>query len=228
MKKHYFFVLLLFILPSIAYVDNTIYTWVDNNGQRHYSNTPHADARIVNLPKPTTIQDNNFPSKLDQINQNTPLSKTQNIRLISPKNNQSFHFMRHHILILANGIEAFLKSNPNSKIQVLLNNKLILTTSDYPIELITPTPGTYKLTIKLLNNNTLVGRSNSVKFIILPYPRKEQAGTTKATKEGYQNEIDGTNYQDFYLEHQNSQIQPQKPFKPTWQDYQNQVNPSSN
>ncbi|MCF6764168.1 DUF4124 domain-containing protein [Thiotrichales bacterium 19S3-7] len=227
MKKHYFFVLLLFISPLIGLSTSPIYTWVDENGQRHYSNVPHKNATLLSLPNTTTIDDTNLPTKHDQLNQNSPISKQNTIILVSPKNNQSFHFMRHPIVILASGIETYLKSHPNSKIEVLLDNERILTTSVYPIKLETPTAGTYKLSLRLMRNHTLIAKSNAVTIIILPYPRKDKAGTTPATPKRYQNETDGKNYQNFYRDHQNSPIQPQTPYQPTWQDYNKQTNPTN-
>lgn len=227
MKNYNTAIILVFFLtlPLGSFAD-TIYTWTDSQGERHYSNTPSVNADIVTLPEATVIAPNNFPTLRDKDNQITTEKKEKSLLLISPKNNQTFHYKRHKISILANDVLTYLNMDKQNQIQIILNGKITLTTRAYPIQITTPDPGTYQLKIAIYNpQKKIIAQSTPITIYILPYPRISEAGTTPASAENYQNETKGKNYQEFYSNYQNALIQPQTPYQPTWQDYEKQINP---
>ncbi|MCF6807041.1 hypothetical protein L3V79_01380 [Thiotrichales bacterium 19S9-12] len=211
----------IFIVPAFSFSNTSIYTWEDKSGQRHYSSDYNKDAQTINLPEPQTIPINNMHNKAAYDKTSKPMPLT----IISPKNNQSFHYQRENIPIITMGVTAFINHNQTHQVQISLNHKPILTTRTLPISINTPTPGTYTLKLAIIDEkNRVIAKSQAITIYILPHPKVETAGTKKITNETYQKEST-ENYQDFYNEHKNHIIQPEKPFRPTWQNYNNQISP---
>ena len=222
----------LFSLGYYLYASE-VYTWVDNHGITHYSNTynHNKNAKKISTEPQSVIQSSKKSNSLLQAT--TPVEKTNNLlnfNIIKPINNSTIQNSRNQsIPVKLSGFEPIFEQN--GYITLNVDNKLNHTFSagSNKFYINVTVRGQHSLqAIAYSPNHKLLAKTQKIIFYIQNQIAKTKAGTSQTNSNEYNNQTT-KNYENFLKTHNNELINPKSynnGFIPTAKNYQQQINGS--
>lgn len=223
------------MLVNIHVYSNKIYTWIDQEGVTHFSdsNNSNQDAKAISDTPQSIVKTNaNQDQKSkDDTNRNLSTQKNQlaniNISIIKPISNETFQNTRGQpINVVLTGTENVFKQS--GYIELNVDNKINRTfTSGNSFYINSPDRGKHNLqAIVYSQSGQKITESQNIIFYIQDQTARDTAGSTVINNDLYNNQATPVNYNNFRVRNQNQLVNPvnyNSGFKPTSKAYIHQV-----